>query len=61
MMTEAEVRAELPLRGWIDSSFLGRRLAVLAFARRDVELYALPIGSGARALGRFFICEIARA
>ena len=53
MMTEAEVRAQLPLRGWIDSSFLGRRLAVLAFARRDVELYGLPIGSGARALGQF--------
>ena len=27
------------------------RLAVFAFARRDVELYALLIGSGARALG----------
>ena len=28
------------------------RLAVFAFARRDVELYALLIGSGARALGQ---------
>jgi hypothetical protein len=27
------------------------RLGVLAFARRNVELYALPIGSGAQALG----------
>jgi hypothetical protein len=39
--------------GRIDSWYLWWRLAVLAFARRDVELYALPIGSGARAFGQF--------